>query len=98
MHIHIQLCYSGAMLTKRLQLLLDEERHRKLTKLAKEQGVSVGAIIREAIDNVPSVEDLERRREAIRAILAAPPMPVPADPADLRRELDEAHLARLPDV
>jgi hypothetical protein len=32
----------------------------------------------------------ERRREAVADILAAEPMDVPSDPADLRRELDEA--------
>jgi Arc/MetJ-type ribon-helix-helix transcriptional regulator len=51
--------------------------------------VSVAAVIREAIDRMPT--DRDARKEAIAAILAAEPMPVPAHPAELRRERDEAH-------
>jgi len=40
------------------------------------------------IDVLP--EEDGRRRSAIDAILAAPRIPLPADPADLRRELDDA--------
>lgn len=81
------------MLDRRLQILLDEERFTKVAREAGRRGVSVAAVIRDAIDRMPT--DLERRRAAIDFILAAEPMPVPADPADLRRELDEAH-DRLP--
>jgi hypothetical protein len=35
--------------------------------------------------------DEEGRREAIDAILAASPMQVPADPRQIRQELDRAH-------
>jgi hypothetical protein len=34
-------------------------------------------------------EERERRLQALEFILAAEPMEVPADPADIRRELDE---------
>ena len=76
-------------LDRRVHLLLDESRYRKLEVEAKSRHVSIAALIREAIDRLPS--DLDRRRQAIDAVLAAEPMEVPADPADLRRELDEAH-------
>jgi len=76
-------------LTRRLQILLDEERHERLVRASRERRQSVGSIVREAIDQaLPG--DEERRRRAGRAILAAEPMEVPEDPADLRRELDEA--------
>lgn len=77
------------MLEKRLQILLDDARYRKISKRAERKGVSVAAVIREAIDRLPSPTDDQRR--AIAEILAAEPMEVPDDPADLRRELDEAH-------
>jgi hypothetical protein len=48
--------------------------------------VSVAAVIRDAIDHLPT--DPEQRREAIDVILAAEPMPVPDDPTELRWELD----------
>jgi hypothetical protein len=73
---------------RRLHLLLDEARYRKVSTEAQRQGISVAAVVRQAIDRLPPSD--QRRREAIDAILAATPIPVPADPADLRRELDGA--------
>ena len=77
-------------LERRVQLLLDEPRHRKVSEEARRRHVSMAAIIREAIDRMPAAAD--QRRAAIADILAAEPMPLPADPGDLRRELDDAHL------
>jgi uncharacterized membrane protein len=81
--------YCMHMLEHRVQVLLDDERYEKVRREADRRGVSIGALIREAIDGI--TPDRERRRSAIDAILAAEPMDVPRDPADLRRELDEAH-------
>ena len=75
-------------LDRRVPLLLDESRYRKVAALAQRRGVSVAAVIREAIDAMPTPPD--QRRRAVDAILAAAPMPLPEDPVDLRRELDEA--------
>lgn len=76
------------MQQRRLQILLDEARYRKVTREAKRRGRSVASVIREAIDRLPA--ENERRRAAVEAILAAEPMDLPADPVDLRRELDRA--------
>lgn len=76
-------------LDRRVQLLLDDLRYRKLTSEAKRRRVSVAALIREAIDQLPA--DADQRRAAIAEVLAAEPMALPADPAELRRELDAAH-------
>ena len=51
--------------------------------------MSVAAVIRDAIDQMTS--GANARRDAIAGLLAAEPMTVPLDPADLRRELDAAH-------
>ena len=76
-------------LSRRLQILLDEDRHERLLRAARERRQSVGALVREAIDLAfPDVAS--GRRRAGRAILAAEPMPVPEEPAELRHELDEA--------
>lgn len=80
--------YRMCMLDHRVQVLLDDERYEKVAREARRRGISIGAVIREAIDRLPT--DSEARRAAIEAILAAEPMPVPDDPADLRRELDTA--------
>ena len=74
------------MLEKRLQVLLDETRWRRLSSYATERNLSVGAVVREALDRaIPA--STEERRSAARRILAAEPVEVPR-PAALRRELD----------
>ena len=75
------------MLTRRLQILLDERQYARLAAFASEHNLSVGAAVREAIDRaVPSTTD--ERAAALKQLLAAVPMDVPA-PAGLRSELDE---------
>lgn len=77
------------MLTRRLQILLDERQHGRLVAFARERGLSVGAAVREAIDiAIPATSG--ERATAARRILDAEPMPVP-DVSQLRRELDAAH-------
>ena len=76
-----------SMLERRLQILLDDERHQRLVAVARERGVSVATVVREAIDRgLPSPGG--RRRAAARRLLEAPDMPVP-EPAELRDELEE---------
>lgn len=75
------------MFSHRLQILLDDGRHARITRAAKERGVSVATVVREAIDRGMAGED--DRRAAARNLLDAPDMAVPADPALLREELDE---------
>lgn len=79
-------------LEHRLQLLLDDERHRRITAVARERGVSVATIVREAIDRGVA-DPASRRRSAGRRLLDAADMPVPA-PADLREELDAVRARR----
>jgi hypothetical protein len=82
----IDTCYCMHMLEKRLQILLDEDRWKRLSSYAAERNLSVGAVVREALDRaIPASRD--KRRAAARRILAAKPMDVPS-PAALRRELD----------
>lgn len=70
-----------------MQILLDEARYHKVTRQAKPRGVSPGAVIREAIDELR--DDLESRPVAIDEILSAETMVVPRNPSDLRAELDD---------
>jgi len=76
------------MLSRRLQILLDERRYRRLHAEARARRASVGALVREAIDKASPVS-LERKRAAAKAIHSARPMPLPADIADLKAELAE---------
>lgn len=76
-----------SMLTRRLQVLIDEERHRRLETEAARRGVPVAVLVREALDAAyPTTA--EERQAAGQRILDAAPMPVP-DVASLRAELDE---------
>ena len=75
------------MFSRRLQILLDEERFRRVETEAHDHNLSVAAVIRKAID-VAYPADLDARRAAAEAILSAPQMDVP-DPEELRAELDE---------
>ncbi|MGH2500047.1 MAG: antitoxin [Candidatus Limnocylindria bacterium] len=74
------------MLRHRLQVLIDDERHRRLLAAARERGVSIGALVRDALDAALPASD--KRRDAARRILDGPRIPVPG-PADLRAELEE---------
>lgn len=73
-------------LEHRLQILLDDERHARITSVARERGVPVATVVREAIDR-GIASPAGRRRSAARRLLDAPDTPVP-EPAELREELD----------
>ena len=63
-------------LEHRLQILLDDERHSRITAAARARGVSVATVVREAIDR--GVASSAGRREAAgRRLLEAPDMDVP---------------------
>ncbi len=87
-HRHMRYRMRMRTLDRRVHLLLDESRFRKVEREAQRRNVSLATVIREAIDHLPAEGD--RRRDGIAAILAAAPMPVPSDPADLIREVGEA--------
>ncbi len=75
-----------------MQLLLDEDRYRRVSELARQRGTSVAAVIREAIDRgLPSPD--RRRAAAARRLLDAEPMPVP-DVPDLLAELEDLRSRR----
>lgn len=77
------------MLTHRLQLLLDDERYQRVHALARQRGISVAAVIREALDRgLPATQ--RRRSAAARRILAAEPM----DVSNLLTELEELRSRR----
>jgi hypothetical protein len=72
-------------LEHRLQILLDDERHQLISNAARERGVSVATVVREAIDRgVPHTD--ARKRAAGRRVLEAPDMDVP-EPLELLEEL-----------
>lgn len=81
-----------SMLERRLQILIDDERHERIASAARERGVSVATVVREAIDR-GLAGPAGRRRTAARHLLDAEDMPVP-EPRELREELDELRARR----
>lgn len=71
-------------LSKKTTILLTEELHARLTRLARQEGVSLGELVRRACERQYRLVPSEDRLEAVRS-LAALALPV-ADPATLARE------------
>ncbi|RGE20757.1 ribbon-helix-helix protein, CopG family [Leucobacter sp. wl10] len=86
-----------ATLEKRVQVLFDPERYAALEAEARIRGVSVGAFIREAVDE--RVNALHRRKTEILERMLARADAAPQDPlpdwndlkADYEREMDPLH-------
>ena len=81
-----------SMLSRRLQVLIDDERLRRLEREAARRHVTVSVLVRDAIDAAYPTER-PSKEAAGRRILGAAPMPVP-DLDDLRRELDDLRARR----
>ena len=74
-------------LEHRLQIQIDDERHERIVRTARERGVSVATVVREAIDRGVGGPSARRLAAAGRRVLDAPDMPVP-EPRELRAELE----------
>jgi hypothetical protein len=75
---------------RRLHLLLDEARYRRVAAAARRRETSVAAVIREAIDTALP-DDADKKRAAADALLAAEPVPVPETVEELKAEIEAAH-------
>ncbi len=76
-------------LSRRTQLLLDEERHRRLAEEAQRTGRSIGALVREAIDVRFDLEEQAGRRRAAASDLLGAPRPSDPEPnwSEVEREM-----------
>lgn len=63
------------MLTRRLQILIDERRYEALDREARRTGKSIAELIRTSVDTVYGVDRTARGR-AVEDFLAAEPMSV----------------------
>lgn len=79
-------------LEHRLQILIDDERHSRIVAAARERGVSVATVVREAIDRGVAAS-AGRRAGAGRRLLDAADMDVP-DVAELKAELADLRARR----
>jgi hypothetical protein len=76
------------MLNRRLQVMIDDARYRRLKAVAQERRLSAAAVVRDAID-AAFPRDLGKKQRAAAALLAAEPMPVPHTVEELKAELEE---------
>jgi hypothetical protein len=74
------------MSSHRVWITLDDERYERVSAAARRRGISMAAVIREAIGL--ALPRNQRRRAAARLILSADPMTAPA-PQKLRAEFDK---------
>jgi plasmid stability protein len=77
-------------LTRRTQVLLDEQRYQRLRARAAAERTSVGALVRDAVDRV--LEGDDSGMASAEAFLSATPLCV-GEPEELGEELESA-LAR----
>lgn len=82
-------------LSHRTQLLLDDERHRRLEEEARRTGRSVASLVREAIDvRYQLAGQTAGRRRAAAALLDAPrPAGREPDWSEVERELLDSRVA-----
>ncbi|WP_300013326.1 CopG family transcriptional regulator [Pseudonocardia sp.] len=78
-----------AVLTQRLQLLLDEDRLARITQEAERRGSSVAALVREAIDACYP-PDGPSRSAAGQLLLDAEPLDL-GDWADAKSEIESMY-------
>lgn len=79
-----------ATLTRRLQVLLPEQRFRDLEQLAQRRATTVAALVREALDVAYPPSEAERR-EAAQWLLDRPPLTLGTwdeAKADIEKSLD----------
>jgi predicted DNA-binding ribbon-helix-helix protein len=81
-----------SMLDRRLQVLIDQSLWTRLEREAERRSVSVSTLVREAIDERYPGSTAERRA-ALKAVLRAPLMEVPA-PDELRGEREAIRARR----
>jgi len=87
------------MLSERLQILVTPEQRQKLETEAARRGESVGALVRQAIDDVYDPVDRGRRRRAFDELraLGERNRGVVLSPDELEALIEDARADELPD-
>ncbi|MFY9264756.1 MAG: hypothetical protein WAO61_04945 [Solirubrobacterales bacterium] len=81
-----------AVLNRRLQILIDDDRFGRVEREAASAGISLGEFVRRLIDGaLDAPERMNRQREALELLLSAPRMDVGSG-EELRALIDESHI------
>jgi len=83
------------MVTERLEIRLDEELRRWITRIAEERGETVSSVVRELLGRGREEVMRERRHQAVEAIRAMEIEEMP-DPEELARQMDSMYDVDLP--
>jgi hypothetical protein len=76
--------------SERLQVLVEPQDLERLRREAHRRGVSVAEVVRVAVER--ELGDRRKRRlDAFERLIALPRFPVPDDPAELDREINEMY-------
>lgn len=80
-------------LSRRLQILIDDDRYGRLERRAADIGMSVGEFVRRAIDSEMSRTDRSvKQRQLLDYIKTAPRVDI--SPDELDQMIDESHVSR----
>lgn len=80
-------------LSRRLQILIDDQRFERLERAAHERSLSVGAFVREAIDEILDGPDrATRRKAAFEAFVQAEPIDW-GSAENVKRLIEDAHVS-----
>jgi predicted LPLAT superfamily acyltransferase len=84
-----------SILSHRTQLLLDDERHRRLEEEARRTGRSIASLVREAIDARYELETQSAGRRRAATVLLGAPRPSDPEPdwVEVERELLDSSAA-----
>jgi ribbon-helix-helix CopG family protein len=75
------------MLSRRLQVLIDDERYKRLAREAERAGAPIGELVRRAIDHEYPPVGNDRGAAAERLLAMAPPTDAEPDWDEQKREL-----------
>jgi hypothetical protein len=95
MHMHIR-SKDGETRTKRAQVLMPPSEYKQLVAIARQKRVSVGELIRAAVQEKYFADRAAMRKAAQEICNMNIPLGDLADPEVLRRELEAAHDIDLP--
>jgi len=84
-----------ATMTRRVQVLLDDERYERLASLAEQGGASVGALIRAAIDKAYPDRGVDRAQAAARFLASVEKHPMEAVDWELEKSQIRDELLRV---
>lgn len=80
------------MKSKRVEILFDPQAYRTLEQRARKEGLSVGAMVREAVTKYVTRPSEQERREALRWLASQTWHDIGGDWEDVKQEIIDARV------